>query len=936
CQSKQVIHRNINPTQIVRQTSNSNICLIDFGIAVSVNSNRSSLTIGNPNFGAPEQLSGHPVYASDIYALGKTCIYLVTGKLPSHLETNEASVDRILWRNEVNISHEFAEILQKMLAVDVRERYDPNERVRQLVRELHLISFPQPQSISSEQVLARIKFVQGDLLDLDVDALVNPTGLKVSYGGAISSELFQRLGFELYETLQKQPPLKSGEVFVTDAGSLPSRYLIHTPTEENEGQHTTTSIVRGVSAALVKADSLNDVRTIAFPSVGTGAAGFHPVDLAPKVLRAVINHLKQDSQLEKVIFAFIDEAAYQVYVSVYQTLLQETSLAYGISLTISPEATGVGGEIKASIYLKQIGADNQNGYLLQVPQTQAVGSELNIILTAPGFQFDSDRTASLPLDPDTARVTHTAHFRLTALRQGTATITAELYCGDIFETNLETTVQVAGFDEESFLQTRIATQPRPVPQPDFILRVQSVWNKTNSECIFNYQLRSFRFPTVFSGETNYQTVSISSSWLEQMQSMLANKLENISGANPENGKFSLVSLGQYLFQHLFPTELKSDYRTLIPQNLTFTLLIIADQETWLPWELLHDGQRFLGDRFIIGRWSQELNDTRPYEFPVGVVNVAYYANVEHPQLWVNLLETPGAPPPQLLPEGVLHDSTEAIRGLHLIRYSQPSDAVNRRNAPIPIDSTDDTEDIENQIRPAKLNFRRHRPVVTLSYVKTEAPELTALEQTWASAFIRAGCSGFIGSLWAVEPSVEAAFISCFYNRLWAGASLGEAFYTSRQLARAAAPDSLDWLAYVLYGDPMARPYRPVQGDGYAIVEPIGREIDDPLFPGASARFRVSLRRSPPIWHKDRVIEVAENLAFENLQVHIVTYGLQVIPELPIAMTRTDKGDYLGWFTLFVPAEMTEPSALVQVYFADGMRPIHSLTFSFKIESRREE
>ncbi|MUG93184.1 hypothetical protein F7734_12375 [Scytonema sp. UIC 10036] len=82
--------------------------------------------------------------------------------------------------------------------------------------------------------------------------------------------------------------------------------------------------------------------------------------------------------------------------------------------------------------------------------------------------------------------------------------------------------------------------------------------------------------------------------------------------------------------------------------------------------------------------------------------------------------------------------------------------------------------------------------------------------------------------------------------------------------------------------------------------------------------------------------MAENLAFENLQVHIVTYGLQIIPELPITMTRTDKGDYLGWFTLVVPAEMTEPSALVQVYFADGMRPIHSLTFSFKIESRREE
>ncbi|WP_051470198.1 protein kinase domain-containing protein [Fischerella sp. PCC 9605] len=807
---------------------------------------------------------------------------------------------------------------------------DPNERVRQLVRELQFTSFPQPEAISSDEALARIEFVQGDLLALDVDALVNPTGLDVSNGGAISLQLFERLGSQLYETLQNQPLLRSGEVFVTDAGSLPAHYIIHTPTEEREGRHTTASIVRGVSAALAKADSLSDVRTIAFPSVGTGAAGFDPADLAPKVLRAVTNHLKQGSQLEKVIFTFIEEFAYQVYVSVYQTLLSETSLAYDISLTISKEATGVGGEIEVSIYLMQIGADNQNDYLLRVPQTQAVGSELNIILTAPGFQFDSDNTASLPLDPDTAQETQTARFRLTALRPGNATITTELYQGDTFETKLETNIEVSGFDETSFTKNRITTQPRPVPQPDFILRVQPVWNETNSDGIFNYQLRSFRFPTVFSGETNYQTVSFSNSWLEQMRGMLANILKNISEATREDGKSSLVSLGQYLFQHFFPTELQSDFRNLIPQNYTFTLLILADQEAWIPWELLHDSQRFLGDRFIIGRWLQELNDTRPYEFPVGAVNVAHYANVEQPQLWTTLLETPGAPPPQPLPAGVLHDSTEAIRGLHLIRYSQSADTVNRRNAPVTLDNANDTEDIEHQIRPAKLNLRRNRPLVTLGYVKTEAPELTTLEQTWASAFIRAGCSGFIGSLWAVEPAVEAAFISNFYNRLWTGASLGEAFSTSRQLARAAAPDSLDYLAYVLFGDPMARPYRPVEGKGYAVVEPIGRDIDEPLPSGVPVRFRLTLRRTPPVWHEERVIEVAENLTFENLQVHVKTIGLQVTPDSPIAMSLAPTGNYLGWFTLVAPPEMAGNSALVQVYFMDGVLPIHSLMFSLNI------
>lgn len=613
---------------------------------------------------------------------------------------------------------------------------------------------------------------------------------------------------------------------------------------------------------------------------------------------------------------------------------------YRIVLITSPDLILVGDEFKVAVELNLDENGGNNAYLLEVPLEEAVGSELNILLSAPGFQCDRSNAASLPLDVDARRETlflqpkQIAYFRLTALRPGSAMIRAELYRGDTFETTLEAKVQVTGFNETSFTGTRITTQPRPVPQPDFILRVQTAWNETNSACRFQYQLRSFRLPSLFPGETNYHSESLSSRWIEQMRGLWGTTLENISDALPEDGRSHLTSLGQYLFQHLLPTELQSDFRNLIPRDRTFTLLILADQDASLPWELLHDGQRFLSDRFIIGRWFWELNDTRPHEFPVGAINVAHYADVEQPELWTALLEPPGSPPPLPLPEGVLGnlDSTEVMRGLHLIRYSQLSDAANRRNAPVTLDDTNNAQDIERQMRPAKLNLRRNRPLVSLGYVRRSLPELTTIEQTWASAFIHAGCSAFTGSLWAVAPAVEAAFISGFYNRLWTGDSLGEAFYTSRQLARAVAPDSLDWLAYVLFGDPMARPYRPVEGKGYAVVEPIGREIDDPLPPGVPVRFRLSLRRTPPVWHEERVIEVAENLTFENLQAHVKTFGLQVTPDSPIAMSLAPTGNYLGWFTLVAPPEMAGNSALVQVFLMDGMLPIHSLMFSLTIEN----
>jgi hypothetical protein len=116
-----------------------------------------------------------------------------------------------------------------------------------------------------------------------------------------------------------------------------------------------------------------------------------------------------------------------------------------------------------------------------------------------------------------------------------------------------------------------------------------------------------------------------------------------------------------------------------------------------------------------------------------------------------------------------------------------------------------------------------------------------------------------------------------------------------------------------------------------VVEPIGQDIADPVSPGTTIRFRVSLRRTPPIWHEERVIEVAENLIFNDLQAHIVTFGLQITPATSIPLRLTPSGNYLGWFNLTVPPDIIEESNLVQVHFADGMQPVHNISFALRVE-----
>lgn len=126
-----VIHRDIKPANIIRRDQDKKLVLIDFGaVKDKVNpaqaaSDQTALTayaIGTPGYAPPEQMAMRPVYASDIYALGVTCIYLLSGKAPKDINY-DPNTGEMLWREQVHISDHFANVLQKMLEISVKHRY---------------------------------------------------------------------------------------------------------------------------------------------------------------------------------------------------------------------------------------------------------------------------------------------------------------------------------------------------------------------------------------------------------------------------------------------------------------------------------------------------------------------------------------------------------------------------------------------------------------------------------------------------------------------------------------------------------------------------------------------------------------------------------------------------------------------------------------------
>jgi O-acetyl-ADP-ribose deacetylase (regulator of RNase III) len=161
----------------------------------------------------------------------------------------------------------------------------------------------------------RIEIMQGDLVEMDTDAIVNAANNDLQLGGGVAGAIRRKGGPSIQAECDEIGPVPVGGAAITSGGNLKARFVMHAASMQLGGKTTPQSLRSSVAHSLRIAAQKN-LKTIAFPAIGTGIAGFPMRECAEIMLRETARHFEGPTSLEKIYFVLFDAEALAAFNSV--------------------------------------------------------------------------------------------------------------------------------------------------------------------------------------------------------------------------------------------------------------------------------------------------------------------------------------------------------------------------------------------------------------------------------------------------------------------------------------------------------------------------------------------------------------------------------------------------------------------------------------------
>lgn len=167
------------------------------------------------------------------------------------------------------------------------------------------------------EIADKIVLLQGDLTEMDADAIVNAANNDLQLGGGVAGAIRRKGGEEIQRECDAIGSIPVGGAAITSGGRLKARHVIHAASMQLGGA-TTERALRSSTAHSLRIAAQNNLKTIAFPAVGTGIAGFPKRECAEIMLAEAREHLQGATSLEQIQFVLLDKQSLEIFEQVWK------------------------------------------------------------------------------------------------------------------------------------------------------------------------------------------------------------------------------------------------------------------------------------------------------------------------------------------------------------------------------------------------------------------------------------------------------------------------------------------------------------------------------------------------------------------------------------------------------------------------------------------
>ena len=170
----------------------------------------------------------------------------------------------------------------------------------------------------------RIEVVEGDITKQAVDAIVNAANTTLLGGGGVDGAIHRAAGPELLAECQTLGGCATGQAKVTKGYWLPAEWVIHTVGPVwRDGKHGEDELLASCYRSCFALTEQHGIRTIAFPSISTGAYGF-PMDRAARIaVRETMKFLEANTAMKRVRLVCFGKSAYEIHSQALQEALRQ-------------------------------------------------------------------------------------------------------------------------------------------------------------------------------------------------------------------------------------------------------------------------------------------------------------------------------------------------------------------------------------------------------------------------------------------------------------------------------------------------------------------------------------------------------------------------------------------------------------------------------------